>query len=426
MPTTCPYTLLGIAADASAEEITAAYGQALSLFRRGLAENAPLPVEHLDAVREAYRTLSSPARRRAHDRRAGRPLASPPAALPAAEDVPAASSPDSTVVVEFRGSGAEYLRIWLVNIALTLLTLGIYSAWAKVRREKYFHRNIVVDGAPLDYHGKPRAILAGRVVLAVAFALANLAEYFGAGARLAVWVALAAAFPWLLVSSMRFRACNTSYRGVRFRFSGTYRQALVLYLFHGGLALLTLGLYFPVFLQRQKAFLAGHLSFGDRSCRFEGRPGTLYRDLSIPLILWILALLASALAVRALPPAYVVLAAPAWLAVAALLTQLFFLPYARVAGTNLFWNHTAIGGTRFSSTQKPGAYLGLAFSNWLLTLLTLGFFWPLAHVRLASYRARNLAVIAPQGLDRVAAGGTGGPKALGSEAMDALSLDLSL
>ena len=28
----------------------------------------------------------------------------------------------------FEGSGKEYFRIWIVNLALTVLTLGIYSA----------------------------------------------------------------------------------------------------------------------------------------------------------------------------------------------------------------------------------------------------------------------------------------------------------
>lgn len=33
----------------------------------------------------------------------------------------------------FTGSAGEYFRIWIVNIALSIVTLGIYSAWAKVR-----------------------------------------------------------------------------------------------------------------------------------------------------------------------------------------------------------------------------------------------------------------------------------------------------
>ena len=36
--------------------------------------------------------------------------------------------------LRFTGSGGEYFRIWAVNRTLTVLTLGLYSAWAKVRR----------------------------------------------------------------------------------------------------------------------------------------------------------------------------------------------------------------------------------------------------------------------------------------------------
>ena len=41
--------------------------------------------------------------------------------------------------LEFRATGAEYFRIWIVNLLLTIITLGIYSAWAKVRRLRYFY-----------------------------------------------------------------------------------------------------------------------------------------------------------------------------------------------------------------------------------------------------------------------------------------------
>ena len=33
----------------------------------------------------------------------------------------------------FDGSATEYFRIWIVNLALSILSLGIFSAWAKVR-----------------------------------------------------------------------------------------------------------------------------------------------------------------------------------------------------------------------------------------------------------------------------------------------------
>ena len=65
--TTCHYSLLGLATDASNEEIAAAYARALARFKRRLAAGNPLPIEHLDALRDAHRTLSEPELRAAYD-----------------------------------------------------------------------------------------------------------------------------------------------------------------------------------------------------------------------------------------------------------------------------------------------------------------------------------------------------------------------
>jgi len=35
--------------------------------------------------------------------------------------------------LRFTGTGGEYFRIWIVNLFLTVLTLGIYSAWTLLR-----------------------------------------------------------------------------------------------------------------------------------------------------------------------------------------------------------------------------------------------------------------------------------------------------
>lgn len=33
--------------------------------------------------------------------------------------------------LQFTGHGIEYCKIWIINTVLTLMTFGIYSAWAK-------------------------------------------------------------------------------------------------------------------------------------------------------------------------------------------------------------------------------------------------------------------------------------------------------
>jgi len=73
--------------------------------------------------------------------------------------------------VSFTGNGNEFFTIWIVNILLTVVTLYIYSAWAKVRTKRYFYGNTVVDGSSLEYHAKPLQILVGRLVAVVLLGL---------------------------------------------------------------------------------------------------------------------------------------------------------------------------------------------------------------------------------------------------------------
>jgi uncharacterized membrane protein YjgN (DUF898 family) len=453
-PTTCYYTALGLAPEATAEEIASAYGRAMSRFKRRLAAGNPLPAEHLDEIRAAYRTLSVSGARAAYDE-ARRPAAGQSAA-PAATAAPLAATSITAVrpavkarggdeaadadadadadpaTVEFRGEGREYLRIWLVNVALSVLTLGIYSAWAKVRREKYFHRNFIVDDAAFDYHGNPRAILVGRILLVVMLGLMSLAEDIAPTVHFVASLAAMFAFPWLLVRSMQFRARNTSYRGIRFGFVGTYREALVLYLVHGGLTAITFGLYFPAFLQKQKAFLASRLRFGDMPCTFDAGVAAFYRGMMVPLVLWLslpvvgLALFGAAAALGPAGGVLLIALVPVAILLVVLLLNLLLVPYVRVVGTNLLWNHTQLGETRFASTQTVRSYLNLVVANWLLVLLTLGFYWPFAQVRLAQYRARNLSVINPEALASSIAAQQAAPPALGDEAIDAFDFDIAL
>lgn len=40
--------------------------------------------------------------------------------------------------VAFTGTADEYFRLWIVNVALTFVTLGLYLPWARVRNRQYF------------------------------------------------------------------------------------------------------------------------------------------------------------------------------------------------------------------------------------------------------------------------------------------------
>src|SRR5437667_1447041 len=92
--------------------------------------------------------------------------------------------------VEFTGTGGEYFRIWIVNLLLTIVTLGIYSAWAKVRRKRYFYGHTRLDGDPFEYRGNPVAILKGRLLAVAVAAVVYSVSHF---APLYLWIVILAA-----------------------------------------------------------------------------------------------------------------------------------------------------------------------------------------------------------------------------------------
>ena len=146
------------------------------------------------------------------------------------------SSPGQSFALEpvrFTGSGAEYFGIWIVNLLLTIVTLGIYSAWAKVRRLQYFYRHTELAGSSFDFHGRPIKILIGRVIALLMLFAYNYSVRIQSGWTLIIFCLIAFAMPALLRNSLRFRLYNTSWRGVRFHFRGSVGRAYRVFLLYG-------------------------------------------------------------------------------------------------------------------------------------------------------------------------------------------------
>lgn len=80
--------------------------------------------------------------------------------------------------LHFTGSATEYFRIWIVNTCLTLFSLGVYSAWAKVRKKHYFYSHTVLDGTPFQYLGQPIPILKGRLIATALFITWYVATHY--------------------------------------------------------------------------------------------------------------------------------------------------------------------------------------------------------------------------------------------------------
>ncbi len=424
------YAQLGIGQTATVDEIKAAYAERLAAFRDMLARREPPPAEALDALREAFKTLSNPQARVAYDAAldAAPPLAPPPAE-PAAAAQPASGGGEEGF--EFVGDGGEYFRIWIVNIFLSIVTLGIYSAWAKVRREQYFHRNLLLDGSGFDYHGKPSAILKGRVIALLLVGGLSAAQHVSPLAYGVALLCLVPLVPWLAVKAFRFRAFNTSYRGLRFSFHGTYGQAFKVFVGYGLLAMVTFGLAFPVFYRQLRKFMLDNTRFGSTAFACSVTTGAIYRIFLFPGFI-VLALFAAVILVAAIgagggtsalaAAGFVFLLIPLFL----ILPQAVLVPYVAARSSNAVWSATALGPHRFSSRLPVGGFIGLTVANWLGILCTLGLFIPWARVRVARYRAAHLSLAVAGSIDDFVAGEAGAATALGDEAADMFDLDIGL
>lgn len=423
------YEILGISPEADAEAIRAAYFARLEAFRERLTAPQPDDGERLVQLRQAFATLSDAGRRAAYDAwlfpAASRPPSAPaqPAAIPAASSVPA-----DRERLQFTGSGSEYFRIWIVNLLLSIVTLGFYSAWAKVRREQYFHRNLQLAGAAFAYHGEPWAILKGRGIALAALMGLSLAQSMGPLAYGVAICGFALAMPWLMIRAFRFRAFNTSYRGLRFGFAASYGEACRVFLGYGLLALVTLGLAFPLFYRRLRTFVIDHLRYGTTPFSCAVGVGVIYRIFVTPGLLTVAALSTLLLFAAPLLAAGTAgkVAFSGLLALLPLALYLFVLAYVPARTANAVWSASRLGEHRLQCDLPVAGYLAVVVGNWLLIVATLGLAIPWARVRMARFRAEHFALAVSGSLDDFVTSEQARVAALGDEASELFDLDVSL
>jgi len=390
---------------------------------------------------------------------------------PEAAPVPTAAR-ERPLEIRFTGSGSEYFRIWVVNLLLSIVTLSLYRPWAKVRRLRYFYANTLVDGHAFDFHGDPRKMLRGYLLVGLMLVSYSAAGHFSHVAALVALLILAVLWPALLRASMQFRLANTSWRGLRFHFSGTlngaYRAMLPLfipaiaagvlglgvtdpahppswYLPYFGLTMLGTLALMPLAWWNFKRFQHDNFNLGQWRTTLAIGPSSVY-GLSLRLLgVWIGSSVAVMVILVIIGVVVGVTAGAgghaAWMhdrgMVSVLImacTLLFYflalivpVPYAISRSQNLIWGHTRSDGAWFLSNLSFEAMLKLTIKNWLLMVLTLGLYYPFAAV--ASYRLR-VESITPQlagDLDQVVAQSAARVSdASGDAAGDLFGIDIGL
>jgi uncharacterized membrane protein YjgN (DUF898 family) len=341
----------------------------------------------------------------------------------------------------FTGTTREYFGIWIVNVLLTILTLGIYSAWAKVRRQRYFYGNTVLAGAAFEYHARPVQILVGRIVVLVLIAAYNLALNFIPVVGGLIAVGLIFAIPWLIARGLRFSARVTSYRNVRFDHTGTYWGAFQAYILGAALIYGTAGVLAPLASQWMWNYTLGRLRYGDRPVACDPRLERLYRQWWLPVLvllggLFVTIPVALGLVVGSGSLDWlsvstgdhgVLLAIMALYAAMIPLVALFLVVGVlyRAGVRNVAFNETVVDGRHaFVSSIHRGRYLWITASNLVATIGTLGLARPWAAIRMAAYLASVTALDTTGSLDAYFATLKAEGSATGAEFMDIEGFDV--
>ncbi len=377
--------------------------------------------------------------------------------------------------IQFTGTGSEYFRIWIVNLLLLLLTLGLYYPWAKVRKQKYFYGNTVVAGHPLGYHAEPIKMLRGFLLVAALMFAYSLASKTSSLAGGIAGLIVAALWPALMRSSMQFRMANTSWRGLRLGFSGSTKDAYMVFLVPiagalgiglaafalgalmgpaGRVLMLTVGVLgaysmAPYAWWRLKRYQHSHYKLGHQQTSFKASYGDVTRVFmrtgllgiaGLMLVIVVVAVLGFA-SFPARPSAnaagglaQLLLWIPAFLAQAALplaaaalvmqaLVSAFFISRMQ----NLIWSKTGNRQLRFKSDLRLLPLAKLSALNLVLLVITVGLYWPFAQIAMARLKLQAIHIRSRLNADQLVGEGLVRVNtAAGDMAADLLGFDVGL
>ncbi|HLP26692.1 MAG TPA: DUF898 family protein, partial [Acidobacteriota bacterium] len=293
----------------------------------------------------------------------------PPAEVSAAPEPPTLAAPPAPPPAPtrypfvFHGDEREYFRLWIVNTLLTLLTLGLFAAWAKVRKRRYLRGNTELMGHRFDYRANPWRLLVGNFIVVVLFAAYGLFGQVYPVVRIIAFAIGVILLPWIVVRSLAFNAHNTAYRGMRFYFHQGYLGAAALYFAQFFLVLITLGIYYPAWARDQREFIITNHRLGDAFFRFDAARGRFYAAYFSAGALVAATVFAGGfyLAMRAMAHpgkiAGFIEMLPFFACYGLALYVAKHLVYAMLF--NHVWNHTRLDDHRFLADLKTGAWLKL-------------------------------------------------------------------
>lgn len=308
--------------------------------------------------------------------------------------------------VSFAGSGDAFFGIFITNIFLSLLTLGLYWPWAKAARLRFLWQETEFGGSRFMFHGTGRELFIGLLKALVIFGVIYGAQILfntqtTTVLRFTAGVVVVAGFllvpPLAIHGALRYRLSRTSWRGIHAGYRGSLGALLRIQLKGVILSGLTLGIYLPWFWAERYREIMSNIRLGNVRFHFRGTGRDLFKIylpylivgaiMAVSLTVLFLILLSVGMeggrsnqgSFIGMIMLFYLLIFGGYIALAVLyfrtaaLSQRYLVNHLEIEHNGLFY------GMR--STVTVWKVLEVKLVNWLLTGITLGLAWPYVTIR---------------------------------------------
>jgi uncharacterized membrane protein YjgN (DUF898 family) len=181
----------------------------------------------------------------------------------------------------FYGKGIEYFKIQIVNTILSILTLSLYYPWAKEKSLKYLYNKSLFEDTPFVFTGTGKEMFKGYVkALAILVALYGIFFFLTLNdmpgmAVLVIYGGILALLPLAIHGSYRYRMAKTSWKGIRFGYTGELKKLVGLFFKGIFFSIITLGIYSAWFAIDLRRYVLSNIKIGNARFVYNG-DGTDY------------------------------------------------------------------------------------------------------------------------------------------------------
>jgi uncharacterized membrane protein YjgN (DUF898 family) len=178
----------------------------------------------------------------------------------------------------FHGTGGGLFLLILKNVLFTLLSLGVYAAWAVTNRRKYVWQNVEFHGQRFIYHGTGYELFVGYLKVLLGYALffgvpvliSSVSPNLGMALRIISLLALLGVIPFAIYWSRAYLLSRTSWRGIRFSMEPGAKLFARTFLVGYLLTIVSLGFYGPIWLNKMRSVSLNRTRFGNQHFRYDG------------------------------------------------------------------------------------------------------------------------------------------------------------